>query len=183
MTQASYGVLQYAAWPASLAQIDGYLHTSPAGGLRLVSGDRVAWAELAGHGQTLTTCHLTRLHQEEEQGGEGMGEDGGNGGTRLAPSISEDTKGGGGGGGGGGGKQKRKLYVWTTCVHSTAAVPECWRHTLSLLLQYKGHTNRTHPDSGTCRHGLSVPGRHHAWERGRAVITQPLCCVCGAACS
>lgn len=144
MTQASYDVLQYAAWPASLALADSYLHSSPAGGLRLLSTDGVAWAELAGHGQTLTTCHLTRLHREGE---EGVSEDGGNGGASLTPSVSED--GGRRCGEGGGGERKRKLYVWTTSVHSTAAVPESWRHALSLLLQYKGHLNETHPNSGT----------------------------------
>lgn len=175
MTQASYDVLQYAAWPASLARADSYLHTSPAGGLRLLSTDGLAWAELAEHRQTLTSCHLMRLHREGEEREEGVSEDGGNGGASLTLSVSEDGGGRCGGEGGGGGERKRKLYVWTTSVHSTAAVPECWRHALSLLLQYKGHLNGTHPNSGTqCVSAWSAPGQ--------GVITQPILLRYGPAC-
>ena len=75
----SDNLLQYSTWPSSLelATSCKLIRTSSTGNIRLLSSDGGAWAELACHGQTLTTYHLVKLPRDGGgRGGEreGVGE-------------------------------------------------------------------------------------------------------------
>jgi hypothetical protein len=121
--QVSDNLLQYSTWPSSLelATSCKLIRTSSTGNTRLLSSDGGAWAELACHGQTLTTCHLARLPQD---GGSREGEREGVGEAVAGLSV---------------GVQAPHQYVWTRAIHSTVSTPEAWLHPLSLLLQYRSH--------------------------------------------
>ena len=61
--QVSGCAVDYGVWPLNLRQATGQnlFETNSTGGTRLQASDGRAWAEMAGHGQTLTTCYPARL--------------------------------------------------------------------------------------------------------------------------